>query len=326
MSKQVPEFRIFGQDSPTVLSQIQPELSLRDWNKLTGDEKKIALQELANSGWVEQSKEVLVTIARLNNDFLRELPGEELHAIKPRAGGPYTQGNESQRKLAALHDFSRIFLEKDEVLAYRMISELASQYIDGWALERAKKSEDDEEKAAEIADAFSKFDRLANCLNHIFKQFGVNIMMTRSGLVPVQDERISKDIFAPTLVILSDPKWQAVNKDLQKMFDEFLKKNYSEAITKGHSAIQRFLQILNGKGKNGKGELAALFKEALGSGLIPADRFSEPILRSLQGYFASERATNSTAKPAAKDATFSDALLFMNITMVFIQHVLQKEA
>jgi hypothetical protein len=100
--------------------------------------------------------------------------------------------------------------------------------------------------------------------------------------------------------------------------------DYPEAITKSHAAVQRFLQILVGEeGKNGKGEVGALFSKAKAAGLVPTTRFSESLVSGLQAFVVSERATNSTAKPTLKETTPADALLMMNVVMVFLQHCLQ---
>jgi hypothetical protein len=109
------------------------------------------------------------------------------------------------------------------------------------------------------------------------------------------------------------------------MFEEYRDRNYAEAITKAHAAVHRYLQILVGEdGKSGKGEVGKLFAAAKEAGLVPANRFSEPLVNLLQGYIVSERATNSTAKPALREATASDALLMMNVVLVFLQHCLQE--
>jgi hypothetical protein len=109
------------------------------------------------------------------------------------------------------------------------------------------------------------------------------------------------------------------------MFEDYRKEDYPEVITKAHRAVQRFLQVLVGEeGKSGKGEVGKLFQKAKEDGIIPINRFTEPLVNVIQGFITSERATNSTAKPAMKDATPSDALLMMNVVMVFLQYCLQK--
>ncbi|MDA1323197.1 MAG: hypothetical protein O3C34_00485 [Proteobacteria bacterium] len=151
-------------------------------------------------------------------------------------------------------------------------------------------------------------------------------MLTRNGLIPRQDDKITEQIYEPTLKILSDPKWNSVDTHLADMFQDYQDRNYPEVITKAHGVVQRFLQILVGEeGKGGKGEIGKLFSKAKKTNAIPVNRFTEPLLNIFQGFIVSERATNSTAKPALNDATPSDALLVMNVVMVFLQHCLQKD-
>lgn len=323
---EIPKFQLYGRDDPQIEEKIQPRLALRAWADLNDKEKKIALQELKNRGFLsERSHEVFQSIAHINTQFLRECPGKLLHGIHP---GSYMRDEDTayKRLEAAFLDFQNIFLNhKSEALVFRMLTRFAQSYIDYAYLERAEREKEEQKRGKHIADAFEKFDHLANCLNHIFEQFSVNVLLTRSGLIPKQDQKITEDIYVPTLISLADPKWKNVNSDLVKMFEDYRNRNYSEVITKAHSAIQRFLQILVGEeGKSGKGEIGKLFGKAKEKGIIPVDRFTEPLISVFQSFIASERATNSTAKPALKNTTSSDALLMMNVVMVFLQHCLQN--
>src|SRR5690606_3714440 len=97
--------------------------------------------------------------------------------------------------------------------------------------------------------------------------------------------------------------------------------NYSETITIAHRAVQRFLQKLVGEeGKNGKGEVGKLFSKAKSEGIIPVNRFTEPIVQVFQNFISSERANKSSAKPAKEEASSNDALLVMNVVMIFLQY------
>ena len=137
---------------------------------------------------------------------------------------------------------------------------------------------------------------------------------------------IERELYKPTLKALSDPKWGPLNKILVLMFEDFREGRYPETITKAHSAIHCFLQILvREPGTNAKGELGRLVKEGKKAGLIPTNQFTEPFLQNIQSFITSERATNSTAKPAQIPASSSDALLMMNLTILFLQHCLQRK-
>ena len=322
----LPKFLLYGQDDPKIETSIQPSLALRRWGELSDSEKQIAFQQLKNTEWVDSySSEILQTIEYLNYTFLRQCPGKHLHTITPKRDSRGF-GNESERMEAAIVDFQHIFLQdKSDAMVFRMLSKFAGYYIDNSAHRRATESKDEGERKKWIDEAFKKFDRLANCLNHIFEQFAVNQLVTRNGFVPRQDEKITNEVYIPTLRVLADPKWSGVSADLAKMFEDYREENYPEAITKAHSAVHRFLQILVGEeGKSGKGEVGKLFQKAKEEGAIPVNRFTEPLIGVIQGFIVSERATNSTAKPALKDTTSSDALLMMNMVMVFLQYCLQK--
>lgn len=324
----LPTFSLYGQGNPKIEANLRPSLSLRGWNDLSAGEKQIAFQELENSGWLKSySKEVLQTIEYLNHEFLRLCPGKHLHSIKPERDNYRGYGNDSERIKAALTDFQHIFLrEESEVMVLRMLSYFAERYIDKSYYRLAAESEDKEKRKEYIENTFNDFDRLANCLNHIFEQFAVNQLVTRSGFVPRQDQRITDEIYTPTLTALSDPKWKNVSSDLSEMFDDYRSEDFPEVITKAHRAVQRFLQILVGEeGKNGTGEMSKLFRQAKDQGIIPTDRFTEPMINTIQSFIPSERAKNSTAKPALKVATAPDAMLMMNVVMILIQHCLQKQ-
>jgi hypothetical protein len=204
-----------------------------------------------------------------------------------------------------------------------MLSVFAHAHIVKWAYDAAKKETDGTKRAELIEKAFKEFDRLAKTLNYLFQQFAVNILVTRNGFVPVQDQKIADQVYAPALSSLSDPKYARVNDDLARMFGDYRAGRYGEVITNAHCALQRFLQINTGiEGKNGKGELKDLFLAAKRNGLVSSARFGEPLVKVLEGFFPSERATKSTAKPALSEATPRDAMLMMDLLMVFLQHCL----
>ncbi len=320
----IPTFKLFGEDDPDVQAVLRPDIGYRDWHDLTVDEKSIALIELGHRTVFDSGDAVLVeTILFLNQNYLAQCPGVNFHNVdRSRFEGHNTQ----EMILAAYKDFEFIFKnETSSEMVMLMISKYVKCFIYEKELERAEQELDFEKKEKLIQSAYETFDRVASDFNHIFEQFSINQEVTRGGFVPRQSKKISEFIYQPTLEILSDPKWQSVNSDLSKMFDDFQNAKYSEAIAKAHSAVQRFLQVIIGEeGKNGKGNFGQLFSEAKKNGLISDNQFTGPVINAMQRYIPSERANNSTAKPAVKDATYSDALLMMNVVMVLIQHCLQN--
>ncbi|BBO66100.1 hypothetical protein DSCA_00300 [Desulfosarcina alkanivorans] len=318
---ELQKFRLYGENDPQVEEKLQPNLELRGWLDLDKTEKANALQYMINTGWIEKySKEILGTISYLNEHYLRICPGKNLHKIPPERGNRRGSGNEYKRIDAAIIDFKQILLSENssEELVYLMLSKFAENYIDEYHYRITEKAEIEEERDSNIREAFRQFDRLSNCLNHIFDQFSLNVIITRIGLIPRQDIKITKNIYTPVLNILSDPKWKSLNGDLSIMFSNYREQNYPEVITMAHRSVQRFLQILVGEeGKSGKGEMKKLFATVKTQELIPINRFTEPLIKFFQGFIVSERATKSTAKPTEIIATSSDALLIMNLVMVF---------
>ena len=317
----IPTFTRYGVNDPNVEGRLKPRVPLRHWHELNSSDKTIALQELKNRNWLnEYSREACRAVAYLNHHYLDRLPGKRLHA---------SPIDEDYIVLeAGTADFEDIFCNHEsEDMVFRMLSVFAENHIDESWLETARQEKDPASREQAVNEAYAKFDRLANCLNHIFEQFNVNIMVTRYGVVPRQDKRIETDIYEPTLQVLSDPKWEALNSDLALMFEDYHSQNYGEVITKAHTVVHRFLQIAVGDdGKNRKGELGKLLAQAKREGAISDHRFSELIVSAIHRFFSSERAASSTAKPAHKIAGSSDALLAMNVLMVFLQHCLQHRA
>ena len=326
----IPTFRLYGDDDPRIEAAIQPRFPLRDWGELSKEERQTILQELVNLQWLgNEKRETLWTVRALNFDFLQLCPGKRLHRAEAvedpnaRYGAP---SDRTQRE-AALEDFEDILVNHESSeLVYRMLSQFALVHIDNQSLERAKSSTSKKTRAEHIKAAFKKFDQLARCLNRIFMQFCVNMRVTRSCLIPMQDDKVVEEIYVPTLEALSDPKWKAVSEELSSMFNDFREGKPREAIAKAHNAVQRFLQIAVGEeGENAKGQIGKLFGKAKDQGIIPGDAFVAPLIAGLRSSLESARATKSSAKPSRQGATLSDALLVMNVAMVFIQYCLQTQ-
>jgi hypothetical protein len=321
-----PKFAIHGENDPTIAASIQPQFAPRKLSELNAEERSTALRELANLGWIDSSAEILSTMAYLNRKYLRLCPAKRLHKIPPKYNHSLGRNNTSERIAAATDDFMSIWKsETNEDLLLAMLSKFAERHIDWDSYDRAEKGSEPSEIEKDTERAFRKFDKLANCLNHIFEQFAINVVLTRSGLVPRQDERLMELVYTPTLAMLSNPRWKGVNADVAAMFKDYNEGRFGEAITKAHTAVHRFLQTLVGDdGAAGKGELGKLFAKAKRDQLIPQNRYTDGVIGVLQGYSSSERAEKSTAKPASSNATASDALLMMNVVMVLLQYCLQN--
>jgi len=146
------------------------------------------------------------------------------------------------------------------------------------------------------------------------------------GFIPRQEEKIISEIYEPVLNILSDPKWEIVNRDLSDAFKEYTKheeESYSHCITHAVSSIQAFLQIVVNN-KIGSGNIDSLVKEAINKELIPKDPFSIKIFNGIQSILMKYRQEYSDAHPKREYANEKTAKLVLNLVMIFLQHTLQK--
>ena len=313
---EIPKFSLYGETDPKIRERIQMTLPWRSWDALTREEKEIALRELGNNNILSDDN-LLETIRFLNKNSLRKLYGKNLHRCT-------NDLYHFEYVSAAMKDFSIIFLTENSDVVLFMLSVFAKQLIDQNYVCKAAESNNDKDRKQCIEWAFTEFCKLQNCLNHIFDQFCVNQMLTRNGFIPRQDKKILDNIYTPTIKCLSDPKWSLVNSDLENMFQDYRNGYYQETITKAHSVVHRFLQIhLNKGNKNPKGELGKLFQEFKRDSAISNNVFVIKIIDAVQSLVSSERATKSTAKPASKNVTSSDALLVMNAVMIFLQYCLK---
>jgi hypothetical protein len=67
-----------------------------------------------------------------------------------------------------------------------------------------------------------------------------------------------------------------------------------------------------------------LVTQAKSQNIIPDSRFVGSVVAAILNYLPSERATNSTAKPALKETTPAEAMLMMNVVMILLQFCLQN--
>lgn len=313
----IPTFTFYWDNNRDLLEQIQPNLWLRSWRDLSMEEKNTAYNELRNKWWLDQWDKILKTIQALNNEFLRECPWKKLHTNEGKIQ------YESEKIKYAMQDYFEIFIsEQNEVLVYRMLSIFAYQYIDQWHINMIKKSQTPEEKHAEyIEEAFKKFDKLSNCLNHIFSQFSINITITRDWLFPKQDTLIEENLVLPTLLKLSDPKWLNVNSDFSKAIDAYHKWDYPTSISLIHTGIQRFLQILlsQEESKNGQWEFWKLLSLARKNWTFWNSELSQAIESWIQSFISNMRANKSASKPLKIAPTENDVLLMLNLSLLLVQ-------
>ena len=331
---EIPLFRLYGEDDPEIEERIQPRLTLRSWDSLIYDDKSILFQTLVNKGWFDYTNNknlsycneaAIRSVEYLNALYLRVPPGKNLfnHVPEINERFPYRDFRVIE---AGMEDFQEILVNGvPGALVLRMLSKYLSVHISGKNLDDAEKMEDCEARKELIDTAYGKFDKLAAQLNQIFEKFCINVLVTRNGFVPRQDNKINREIYQPVLSVLSDPKWKSVSDNLADMFNDYQAQKYPEVITKAHSTLQRFLQILVGnEGRTAKGEFKHLFARAKTKSVISDNQFTLEIVKVFGSYISSERVNKSTAKPTKQHTKPSDALLVMNTLMVFLQHCLQN--
>ncbi len=330
---EIPKFQLYGENNPDIQEQIQKTLKLREWNVLTTSERETIISEMKRHGYISVDNPGMVSaIDKLNEKYLRILPGKELHRTLSKFNHPENRpiSNliiDAMEREAASIDFENILCSSDNnPLVYSAISFLCKEYIDDSCLYDQLPNGENEITDESPRSAYEEFDELSGTLNHIFEQFSINIVITRAGLFPRQDENISKRIYIPVMDILSHPKYEKINNDLSDIIESYDERKYPDVITRCHRLVHRFLKIqLHSDGASGKGEFGALFSEAKKSGIIPSNRFSEGIIEATKKHLSSERVLKGTAKPDTESASFSDALLIMNSTMIFLQFCLQTK-
>ena len=269
------------------------------------------------------NKCVVYSMEILNYQFTRIRPAINVHkAILSEGRLPFN----TNLIVPALKDFRNLFINgKSEDLVLLMLSLYAYCLIDKHELNLADHETDSEKRKQYVDSAFGRFDNFANHLNHLFDQFGVNIIVTRLGFVPRQDKKIVKNVYEPTLEILSDPKWDSVNSIFREVFAEYHAQRYPDAITKAHNAVHQFLKIVFGEdGSSGKGQFGNLIKKAKSQEIISKTKEIQVLINWITRFLPSERANKGSAKPTSQTANSADALLVMNAALVLIQHCLQN--
>jgi hypothetical protein len=293
--------------NPDAKRILRPDLGLRDWDAFNSDEKLIFIKHLHNSRWLKSDHRTYLALQNLNQAYkTRNLCPNLLTHGGPHKGGRYGQRVSSCCTTVAENDaFLIMSLESSDVF-YELISFYA---------EVLTKDSDKE-----------TIQRFCRCINDLSEQFGLNIVLTPTSILPRQERKITTQIYEPALQVLADAKWKEVSRELADAFEDFQRgtpDSYSNCITHAVTAIQAFLQVLV-HGKTGKGDISPLLATASSQGLIPHDVFSQKILRDIQSALMAERQAKGDPHPKAEYADRKAALLVLNITMVFLQHCLQE--
>ncbi len=332
-------FKLWSENNPAVIEQLKPDLWLRSWNNLESDEKyKIwkfleeyffNIEQIENT-WYKREKEYLF----YGNDwYKKELKERIKHSIY-FLNEKYKHKSYASKYLKddtlnnACEDFYDIFNNQDENIVLELLSIYAKILII-WSKKTngyLNKKEDEKDEDYEIRFnnyQFRYFDKFADRLNEIFWDFWLNILLSRQWFIPKQEDKIIEDIFKPTLEFLSDKKWESVNRDLSDWFNDYNNKDYSWCITKTISAIQWFLQIQVDWTLSNL-SIKEWIKKSKEKWLIPNDIFTETIFKNIDGIISRERQETADAHPKREYANENNARLILNLSMVFMQHFIQK--
>ncbi len=249
----------------------------------------------------EYDQEITKAISILKEKYKRQnlCPNTLRVQVGTNSFDPY---RETQLGKAAYIDFESIWLEKEENTVYELISHYAKGQNESYDK--------------------GKFARFCARLNDIFEDYSINLEITKNGLMPKQDKKISKEIYEPVFEALSDQKWKAVNDEICKAFEEYRNKKNGNCITRTSNITQGFLQILV-HGKTAKGDISKLIPEAREKGMIPDNSFLNEFIKQIEKYSAKERSEKSGAHPSTKTATEKDARFLLNLTMVTIEYWLK---
>ncbi len=321
------EFKLWSGVNPEVMKILKPDLGLRSWTSLDGNEKQKIWQILENKKWFVPSSHIFNAIYNLNEKYKYKSFGINLL----NHGGPHIRDSLTPHDccLSITHsDFRNIFNDVSHEVWFETLSLFAQNLIkieDPSPLELGKPSATGIIRQNLSQLNYCEFDRFSTDFNDICDHFGINIQLTRVHFIPKQDGRIIEDIYKPVINFLSDLKWDKVNDELKSAFIQYQLKNeigYSGAITHCYIAIQAFLQLVVNE-DIGKGELKELIPKAQARGLIPQDQFTTKIFKDLESYFMSERQIKGNVHPKREFANEKNARLMLNLVMVFIQHCIQ---
>ncbi len=287
--------KLWSELNPEALTELKPDLKLRSWDDLNLEEKQRIIMHLDFLKAKCSASAVEGSISHMNKHY------------RQKNFTPYYLRESSVYNAAK--DFSRILSEESE----HVVMELLSAYV------RCICEYDERLNT-------KHFNYLVENINDVFLQFGVKHHLTEIGFIPRQEEKIIKEIYEPTLKCLANEKWKPVSNDLSDAFEDFRKdteQGYSGCVTKTISAVQAFLQI-SVHGKTGTGSIPDLIKKATKKELIPDNAFTQQIFKDINSIFSEVRNRHGDAHPKICYADEKTARLILNLSMVFIQHCMQK--
>jgi hypothetical protein len=329
-------FKLWSELNTEAVKGLKPDFGLRSWKELSHDEKyKIWKylekyffnKDIKHNRYEGDSYEFYGESEEKSAKELRIMLA--IHELNQK----YKAKSYAQRTLENLDlnnmclDFYSIFIEQEENVVLELLSLYSKTTIEkgNWKhIWREEKQTEEQYKEKLIEWNFIPFDEFTEDLNEVFSHFGVNLILTRLGFIPRQEEKIKEDILEPVIKSLSHPKWREVNIILFDAFSEYRKntpQGFSNCITNVVSAVQAFLQILV-NGKTGSGDISKLISQAQTKALIPNDLFTKEVFDKIESVLMKERQETGVAHPKKEYATNKNARMVLNLAMIFFQHCL----
>jgi hypothetical protein len=339
------EFKQWSQINLQAKSVLRPDLGIRGWDDLNDLEKDKLFIYLKK--WFFNPE---IQFSRSGHDYSNEkgyyyqiygIDNYNINLIAKRIIKTIALLNEQNkvksfgsrflkknRLFEACADFHSILMKENESIVYELFSIYASNIIferkNAEPFDIGKKGTPEFEKQLNTF-RWEIFDKFVDDFNEVFLQFQLNVQMSRIGLIPRQENKITQEIYFPVIQTLSNPKWEKVNKLLSDSFEDFNRNSeqgYSSSVTNSIAALQAFLQIIV-NGETGTGDFSELIAIAFKNNLIPNDNFSKMVIKDIQSFLMKERQETGIAHPKKEYATEKNARLVLNLTMVFLQHCIQ---
>ena len=338
-------FKLWSELNKEAVEELRPNFGFRSWDVLSESDKRKIWKYLElkyffdteisgdynhrfankkglfykfHGDYFEQDtkqKRIGYTIAILN-----DLYKAQSFANKFLESGTYTE---------ACTDFYAIFIKEKQSVVLELISLYAKDLISEKETSANSLNKENGESNLSFqkrveAQKWLLFDEFAEDINEVFSHFGLNLYLSRLGFVPKQDDKLINEVYEPVLKSISHPIWKEVNQHLTDAFSEYRKNNpigYSNCVTNTVTAVQAFLQIIN-NGKTGSGDISKLIAQAQTKNLIPSDLFSKEIFKNIESILMRERQETGIAHPKKEYATEKNAILVLNLAMIFFQHSL----
>lgn len=285
------EFKSYSQTRPDLKEKVYPTLELRSWNEVRIQHDHMLGKHL-NQIWnydYECTESALNTLQNRYRTINFELTPDD-------DGIGYITDVKDAINISLDDDYDEFFFW-----------ELLSIYF----------NEVNQELDANI-------DLLFEICESIFSHFGVNMMIRNNQFVPRQSEKIVTEIYDPTFALLNNTTYDGVNNELNKAFESFRAKDYSDVITKSINAVQAALQILVDGEVNQKKNINVLLKEAKKNQLLSDYELTNTIYLNINSFLERIRKDKAGVHPTNGSASRNDALFVINLTMVLLQNLISN--